>query len=38
MGANLVYLEKPNKKKDTHEGQTNSFRYVVSSMQGWRIN
>jgi len=38
MGANLVYLPRPNKKKHTQEGRTANFRYVLSAMQGWRLN
>ena len=38
MGANLVYLPRPNKKKTTEEGRNSAFRYVLSSMQGWRLN
>ena len=38
MGANLVYLPRPNKKKHTIEGRANNFKFVLSSMQGWRLN
>jgi len=38
MGANLVYLPRPNKKKLTEEGRNAALRYVISSMQGWRLN
>jgi hypothetical protein len=38
MGANLVYLPRPNKKKNTLEGRSASYRFVCSSMQGWRLN
>jgi hypothetical protein len=38
MGANLVYLPRPNKKKHTLEGRANNYKFVLSSMQGWRLN
>ena len=38
MGANLVYLPRPNKKKHTIEGRANNYKFVLSSMQGWRLN
>lgn len=38
MGANLVYLDRPNTTKQTEEGQGNNFHWAVSQMQGWRIN
>ena len=38
MGANLVYLPRPNKKKVTLEGRNSAYRFVCSSMQGWRLN
>ena len=44
MGANLVYLNKPNKKKTTSLGQLQAtsqnrgYAYVASEMQGWRLN
>lgn len=44
MGANLVYLDRPNTKKDTvsgaYQGTDTSppYRYTCSAMQGWRLN
>ncbi len=38
MGASLVYLDKPNKTKETQVGYGNEVSYAVSSMQGWRLN
>lgn len=44
MGANLVYLDRPNTKKETIAGQfagsqqTPSYKYACSAMQGWRLN
>ena len=44
MGANLVYLERPNTKKETIAGSypgsqtTPSYKYASSAMQGWRLN
>ena len=44
MGASLVYLDRPNTKKDTTTGalqaSTNQpgYKYASSSMQGWRLN
>jgi len=44
MGASLVYLDRPQTKKDTVSGvvQPNptqiGYRYACSSMQGWRLN
>ena len=44
MGASLVYLDRPNTKKNTISGQcagTGSsigYKYTCSGMQGWRLN
>ena len=44
MGASLVYLDRPNTKKETLSGvfqptQTQiGYRYSCSAMQGWRLN
>ena len=39
MGADLVYLQKPNTKKFTSEGAVKNFyHFSTSSMQGWRHN
>lgn len=38
MGANLVYLDRPNTQKDTQSGQGPNYLWAVSAMQGWRIN
>ena len=38
MGANLVYLNKPNKKKEMHEGASEQFDFTLAAMQGWRVN
>lgn len=44
MGASLVYLERPNTKKDTITGALTSsqtqpgYKYACSAMQGWRLN
>jgi hypothetical protein len=38
MGANLVYLPRPNKKKHSQEGRNVNCKYVLSAMQGWRLN
>ena len=38
MGANLVYLDRPNTTKQTEEGQGTNYHWAVSQMQGWRIN
>ena len=44
MGASLVYLDRPQTKKDTSSGliqgsQTQpGYRYACSAMQGWRLN
>ena len=44
MGASLVYLDRPNTKKETSSGtvqptQTQiGYRYSCSAMQGWRLN
>ena len=44
MGANLVYLNKPNKEKVTAcgtklgDGNQTGYKWACSSMQGWRIN
>jgi serine/threonine protein phosphatase PrpC len=33
-----IYLSKPNTIKDSHDGESVSFRFGVSAMQGWRMN
>ena len=44
MGASLVYLDRPNTKKDTSSGTVQptqnmlGYRYSCSAMQGWRLN
>ena len=44
MGASLVYLDRPNTKKDTSTGALQGsatqvgYKYASSSMQGWRLN
>ena len=44
MGANLVYLDRPNTKKETLTGQFNGtdlavpYKFCCSAMQGWRLN
>ena len=44
MGASLVYLDRPQTKKDTVSGAKQpsqhqvGYRYACSSMQGWRLN
>jgi len=38
MGPGLVYLQEPNKNKNSVEGETEEFKYCATSMQGWRIN
>ena len=37
MGPGLVYLQEPNKKKDSRELSTNELSIVAAGMQGWRI-
>ena len=32
-----IYLSKPNKTKISEDGESNSMRYGVSAMQGWRM-
>jgi hypothetical protein len=34
----LVYLNKPNKKKEMHEGANEQFDFTLAAMQGWRVN
>lgn len=38
MGASLVYLEKPNKEIEFHEGDEDHIKFCAGAMQGWRIN
>ena len=38
MGPGLVYLQEPNKTKESKEFSTNEFSAVATGMQGWRIN
>jgi len=38
MGANLVYLDKPDLKKYTKTGVGKGYTYAVCSMRGWRLN
>ena len=44
MGASLVYLDRPNTKKETVQGAANpsqaspGYKWAGSSMQGWRLN
>lgn len=44
MGANLVYLDRPQTKKETVSGVVQptptqiGYRYACSGMQGWRLN
>lgn len=44
MGASLVYLDRPNTKKNTISGQIHGnassigYKYTCSAMQGWRLN
>ncbi len=45
MGASLVYLDRPNTKKDTIFGAVQpatpnqlTYKYAGSGMQGWRLN
>ena len=44
MGASLVYLDRPNTKKNTLSGQIHGnassigYKYTCSGMQGWRLN
>ena len=39
MGASLVYLDRPNTKKDTITGSDSGhYHYAMSAMQGWRLN
>ena len=33
-----IYLSKPNIVKDSHSGESETLRYAVSAMQGWRMN
>ena len=32
-----IYLSKPNTLKDSHSGETETLRFAVSAMQGWRM-
>lgn len=38
MGASLVYLEKPNKDKHSHDASDTNFTFGAWEMQGWRLN
>ena len=38
MGPGLVYLQEPNKTKDSRELSSNELNIVATGMQGWRIN
>ena len=44
MCASLVYLDRPQTKKETSSGQIQptaaqiGYRYACSAMQGWRLN
>jgi len=44
MGASLVYLDRPNTKKDTHSGTfagsatQPGYKWASCGMQGWRLN
>jgi len=44
MGASLVYLDRPNTKKETLSGAIQGtsaqpgYKYATSAMQGWRLN
>ena len=44
MGASLVYLDRPNTKKNTSVGsyqgdnQQIGYKWAASEMQGWRLN
>lgn len=38
MGASLVYLDKPNKDKNSHDEKSDKLSYGVCEMQGWRLN
>jgi serine/threonine protein phosphatase PrpC len=33
-----IYLSKPNTTKDSHTGESETLRFGVSAMQGWRMN
>lgn len=32
-----VYLGKPVTEKETHEGENSKYRFISTSMQGWRL-
>lgn len=39
MGANLVYLDRPNTQKHNVFGESKiGYKYALSSMQGWRLS
>jgi hypothetical protein len=38
MGAQLVYLNDPNKEIEHEEGGNDYLSYSVGQMQGWRLN
>ena len=39
MGANLVYLDRPNTQKHNLQGESKlGYKYALSSMQGWRLS
>lgn len=39
MGANLVYLDRPNTQKHNVAGESKlGYKYALSSMQGWRLS
>ena len=38
MGASLVYLDKPNKDKNSFDDKNEKFSYGACEMQGWRLN
>ena len=38
MGASLVYLDKPNKEKQSYDAKSDKLSYGVCEMQGWRLN
>jgi hypothetical protein len=38
MGAGLVYLSEPNKKKDSSDGENERLKFGATGMQGWRLH
>jgi serine/threonine protein phosphatase PrpC len=39
MGANLVYLDRPNSTKHNYAGESKlGYKFAMSNMQGWRLS